>query len=247
MWWYWPCTAYVPLLARHQSFCTKPRPVATEFHHQRRQCLHNSRLTIVFTIGRFGANWNARPIAMTTTDMLTAALRGLWTVKMIDYLSCLNKDWAANVALVTRRLYRPLMGKKIGLNGTHGSGSIFFGACNLKFVYLSNLGNLPPTSSPSCERCPIGEIPADVAKINWHSIYLVAPTHNVLPVLRAVFVTASMVSGYLSCMEYRRVWFGGCWKVSCIFIYPMPSKLLVPWRGNYLVTRQLASPSGIQL
>jgi putative pyruvate formate lyase activating enzyme len=108
----------------------------------------------------------------------------------------------------------PHFGEEDCLRGWRGSGTIFFGQCNLRCVFCQNFdisqcGHYPETPPASLAR-----IMLDLQAMGCHNINLVTPTHVVPQILEALFpaVEAGLslplvynTSGYDSLESLRRL------------------------------------------
>lgn len=81
-------------------------------------------------------------------------------------------------------------GEEDCLKGKHGSGTIFFGACNLKCIYCQNWKLSMMDQGELVDDNRLAEMMLMLQERGCHNINLVSPTHNVLPILRAIFLAA---------------------------------------------------------
>jgi putative pyruvate formate lyase activating enzyme len=81
-------------------------------------------------------------------------------------------------------------GEEACLKGTHGSGTIFFGACNLKCIYCQNwqLSAMDRGEVVTPER--LAQLMLGLQERGCHNINFVSPTHNVLAILEATLIAA---------------------------------------------------------
>jgi len=84
----------------------------------------------------------------------------------------------------------PHFGEEDCLRGSRGSGTIFFGACNLQCVYCQNweLSANDEGVVMSDER--LAQVMLNLQDKGCHNINFVSPTHNVAPILRALLIAA---------------------------------------------------------
>lgn len=84
----------------------------------------------------------------------------------------------------------PHFGEERPLVGRFGSGTIFFGHCNLGCLFCQNwtISHLGEGSEMSFER--LAGIMTDLMAMGCHNINLVTPTHQVPMILRAVSIAA---------------------------------------------------------
>jgi putative pyruvate formate lyase activating enzyme len=84
----------------------------------------------------------------------------------------------------------PHFGEESCLVGTKGSGTIFFGACNLKCVYCQNWELSAMDEGEVFNDDRLAETMLMLQRKGCHNINFVSPTHNVAPILRAVLIAA---------------------------------------------------------
>ncbi|CAB9516022.1 radical SAM domain protein [Seminavis robusta] len=110
----------------------------------------------------------------------------------VDRLSSDKADWGecrigqqAIVSAVDAHF-----GEEPCLRGVNGSGTIFFGACNLKCIYCQNwkLSAMDQGEVVSDER--LADYMLHLQERGCHNINFVSPTHNILPLLRGVYIAA---------------------------------------------------------
>ena len=110
----------------------------------------------------------------------------------VDRLSPKSEDWGecrlgqqAIVSAVDAHF-----GEEPCLKGVNGSGTIFFGACNLKCIYCQNwkLSVMDQGEVVSDDR--LADFMLQLQERGCHNINLVSPTHNILPILRGIYVAA---------------------------------------------------------
>ncbi len=84
----------------------------------------------------------------------------------------------------------PHFGEERPLVGTHGSGTIFFGNCNLGCIFCQNytISHLGEGSEMSFER--LAEVMLELQGRGCHNINLVTPTHQMPMILRALSMAA---------------------------------------------------------
>ncbi len=80
----------------------------------------------------------------------------------------------------------PHFGEERPLMGIHGSGTIFFGRCNLLCVFCQNytISHLGEGAEISFER--LSEMMLDLQAMGCHNINLVTPTHQMSMILRSL-------------------------------------------------------------
>lgn len=84
----------------------------------------------------------------------------------------------------------PHFGEERPLVGRGGSGTIFFGNCNLGCIFCQNysISHLGEGDEVSCER--LAEVMLSLQRSGCHNINLVTPTHQVPAVLRSLKIAA---------------------------------------------------------
>lgn len=84
--------------------------------------------------------------------------------------------------------YGPHFGEETPLVGRYGSGTIFFGFCNLGCIFCQNwtISHLGEGREVSFER--LSDIMLELQAMGCHNINLVTPTHQVPMILRAVYM-----------------------------------------------------------
>ena len=84
----------------------------------------------------------------------------------------------------------PHFGEERPLVGSHGSGTIFFGYCNLGCLFCQNyeISHLGEGREMSVER--LAEIMLELQQNRCHNINLVTPTHQMPMILRALSIAA---------------------------------------------------------
>ncbi len=91
--------------------------------------------------------------------------------------------------------YCPHHGEEPVISGTRGSGTIFFGYCNLRCVFCQNHQiSQPPRSLRSSETSfeRLAEIMLELQASGCHNINFVSPSHCSAQIVRAVEIAASM-------------------------------------------------------
>jgi putative pyruvate formate lyase activating enzyme len=85
----------------------------------------------------------------------------------------------------------PHFGEEQPLVGTHGSGTIFFGNCNLRCIFCQNytISHLGEGSEMSFER--LAEVMLELQSMGCHNINFVTPTHQMPMILRSISIAAS--------------------------------------------------------
>jgi putative pyruvate formate lyase activating enzyme len=84
----------------------------------------------------------------------------------------------------------PHFGEERPLVGSHGSGTIFFGNCNLGCIFCQNysIGHLGEGREMPVER--LAEVMLELQQHGCHNINLVTPTHQMPMILRALSMAA---------------------------------------------------------
>ncbi|MBI4823315.1 MAG: radical SAM protein [Nitrospirae bacterium] len=84
--------------------------------------------------------------------------------------------------------YGPHFGEERPLVGRFGSGTIFFGRCNLGCIFCQNwsISHLGEGSEISFER--LSEIMLELKNMGCHNINLVTPTHQMPMILKAIMI-----------------------------------------------------------
>ena len=84
----------------------------------------------------------------------------------------------------------PHFGEERPLVGSRGSGTIFFGYCNLGCIFCQNydISHLGQGSEMSVER--LAEVMLELQGMGCHNINLVTPTHQMPMILRALSIAA---------------------------------------------------------
>ncbi|HYA87654.1 MAG TPA: radical SAM protein [Nitrospirota bacterium] len=84
----------------------------------------------------------------------------------------------------------PHFGEERPLVGRHGSGTIFFGYCNLGCIFCQNyqISCLGEGREMSCER--LAKVMLELQQNGCHNINLVTPTHQMPMILRALSIAA---------------------------------------------------------
>jgi putative pyruvate formate lyase activating enzyme len=80
----------------------------------------------------------------------------------------------------------PHLGEENCLRGWRGSGTIFFGRCNLRCVFCQNWDISQQTTGQPLDAVQIAGIMLDLQAAGCHNINLVSPSHVVPQVLQAV-------------------------------------------------------------
>ena len=84
----------------------------------------------------------------------------------------------------------PHFGEEAPLVGHGGSGTIFFGSCNLRCVYCQNHDISQERAGQEVEPEQLAAIMLELQALGCHNINLVSPTHVVAPILAAVYIAA---------------------------------------------------------
>lgn len=109
-----------------------------------------------------------------------------------DRLSADPNDWGecrvGDKSIVSSAF--PHFGEEECLVGTNGSGTIFFGACNLKCMYCQNWELSAMDEGEIFDDDRLAQAMLMLQEKGCHNINFVSPTHNVAPILRAVLIAA---------------------------------------------------------
>jgi putative pyruvate formate lyase activating enzyme len=81
-------------------------------------------------------------------------------------------------------------GEEAPLRGTRGSGTLFFGRCNLNCIYCQNWDISQRGGGRPLTPAELAEVMLALEKQGCHNINLVSPTHVVAPILEAVDLAA---------------------------------------------------------
>lgn len=82
--------------------------------------------------------------------------------------------------------YGPHHGEESPISGTRGSGTIFFGRCNMRCVYCQNADISQMSFGREVDASDLGEIMLDLQQMGCHNINLVSPSHVIPQILGAV-------------------------------------------------------------
>ncbi|MCB2153908.1 radical SAM protein [bacterium] len=89
--------------------------------------------------------------------------------------------------------YCPHFGEEPPISGKHGSGTIFFGLCNLRCEFCQNYQISQDVAEARGHECTIPQL-ADrmlaLQRLGCHNINLVTPTHFVPQIVRALLIAA---------------------------------------------------------
>ncbi|HET7012057.1 MAG TPA: radical SAM protein [Anaerolineales bacterium] len=80
----------------------------------------------------------------------------------------------------------PHHGEEDPLRGWRGSGTIFFGSCNLRCLYCQNYSISQALAGPEVDAPSLAAIMLDLQHAGCHNINLVSPSHVVAPILEAL-------------------------------------------------------------
>jgi len=86
--------------------------------------------------------------------------------------------------------FGPHFGEEAPLSGWRGSGTIFFGRCNLRCVYCQNFDISQSDSGEEVSPQKLASVMLELQTIGCHNINLVSPTHMIAPILEAVEIAA---------------------------------------------------------
>eukprot|EP01065_Artemidia_motanka_P018389 TRINITY_DN21701_c1_g1_i1.p1 TRINITY_DN21701_c1_g1~~TRINITY_DN21701_c1_g1_i1.p1 ORF type:complete len:1023 (+),score=335.00 TRINITY_DN21701_c1_g1_i1:390-3071(+) len=112
----------------------------------------------------------------------------------VNRLSSDPRDWGECKVGQNARVYSafPHFGEEDCLRGERGSGTIFFGECNLKCSYCQNWEISDNEQQPDWYTGDeLGRVMLKLQRRGCHNINFVSPTHNVLVILRGVLWAAS--------------------------------------------------------
>jgi len=87
--------------------------------------------------------------------------------------------------------YGPHIGEEPPLVGTGGSGTIFFGNCNLKCIFCQNYDISQEGGGSPMPTAQLSGIMLGLQEMGCHNINLVSPTHQMPMILMALFEAAS--------------------------------------------------------
>ena len=88
--------------------------------------------------------------------------------------------------------YGAHLGEENPLRGWRGSGTIFFGRCNLHCQYCQNYDISQMDAGQEVEPDELASIMLELQVNGCHNINFVSPTHVVAPILAAVLITAQV-------------------------------------------------------
>ena len=104
-------------------------------------------------------------------------------------------DGELGVCLVGSRAfvtsYGPHFGEEPPLTGTRGSGTIFFGSCNLRCVFCQNYDISQLRHGRQVSADDLAGMMIDLQERGCHNINLVTPSHQVPQILEALLIAAS--------------------------------------------------------
>lgn len=83
------------------------------------------------------------------------------------------------------------LGEEDPLRGWRGSGTIFFGSCNLRCVYCQNYDISQRLSGEEVEAETLAAIMLSLQGEGCHNINLVSPSHVVAPILESLVIAAA--------------------------------------------------------
>jgi len=86
--------------------------------------------------------------------------------------------------------YGPHFGEEEPLRGRHGSGTIFFGSCNLRCVYCQNYEISQLREGTDVSTVELAEMMLSLQDRGCHNINLVTPSHQVPQILEGLLVAA---------------------------------------------------------
>jgi putative pyruvate formate lyase activating enzyme len=82
----------------------------------------------------------------------------------------------------------PHFGEEDCLRGWHGSGTIFFGWCNLRCVFCQNFETSQFGEGAEVTACELAQMMLDLQRIGCHNINFVTPEHVVPQILEALVI-----------------------------------------------------------
>jgi putative pyruvate formate lyase activating enzyme len=129
----------------------------------------------------------------------------------------------------------PHFGEEDCLRGWNGSGTIFFGCCNLRCVFCQNfetsqLGDGAEVTSPELAR-----IMLDLQDIGCHNINFVTPEHVVPQILEALVIAVERACACRSSITHRltTAWKASAsWTAGWIFTCPISNFGMRKYVGN---------------
>ena len=86
----------------------------------------------------------------------------------------------------------PHFGEEACLVGLRGSGTIFFTSCNLRCVFCQNYDISHSLNGSEITAFELAKIMIDLQERGCHNINFVTPSHNIVPILKAVYLAAEM-------------------------------------------------------
>lgn len=86
--------------------------------------------------------------------------------------------------------YGPHFGEEQSLRGRNGSGTIFFGSCNLRCVYCQNYEISHLKEGTEYSALQLAEMMLSLQEQGCHNVNLVTPSHQVPQILEGLFLAA---------------------------------------------------------
>jgi putative pyruvate formate lyase activating enzyme len=86
--------------------------------------------------------------------------------------------------------YGPHLGEEDPLRGRRGSGTIFFGGCNLRCQFCQNYDISQVPAGVEVEPVRLAEIMLELQSVGCHNINFVSPTHVVPQILMGLLIAA---------------------------------------------------------
>jgi putative pyruvate formate lyase activating enzyme len=83
-------------------------------------------------------------------------------------------------------------GEETCLVGVRGSGTIFFTSCNLRCDFCQNWDISHSLNGSEIESIDLAQIMIDLQDRGCHNINFVTPSHNVVPILKGIYLAAQM-------------------------------------------------------
>ena len=94
-------------------------------------------------------------------------------------------------ALAVVASYGPHHGEERPLSGRRGSGTIFFGWCNLRCVFCQNWEISQRPAGPEVTTRQLAAIMLELQALGCHNVNLVSPSHVIAQVIAAVAIAAA--------------------------------------------------------
>jgi putative pyruvate formate lyase activating enzyme len=88
--------------------------------------------------------------------------------------------------------YGPHRGEEAPLSGRHGSGTVFFGWCNLRCVFCQNWEISQRATGVAVTPAELAAVMLELQSLGCHNVNLVSPSHVVAQVIGAVAIAAAL-------------------------------------------------------